>query len=107
LAAAQDDAEDYAIKLKDMRRIIENTMEALFNYDNLYNNINSTLAEVKNQCTRIEMLRDETNESLADGEKLVEEARGLLIDAENNVQVWIFLYFEKYTFLYLENNNYI
>ncbi|XP_067203705.1 laminin subunit alpha-1 isoform X2 [Linepithema humile] len=86
LAAAQDDAEDYAVKLKDMRRIIENTMETLFNYDNLYNNINSTLAETKNQCVRIEMLRDETNESLTDGEKLVDEARGLLIDAENNIQ---------------------
>lgn len=87
MIAAQDDAEDYAAKLKDMRRIIENTMETLFNYDNLYNNINNTFVEAKNQCTRIEVLRDETNESITDGEKLVDEARGLLIDAENNIQV--------------------
>lgn len=75
-------------------------METLFNYDNLYNNINNTLVEAKNQCTRIEVLRDETNESITDGEKLVDEARGLLIDAENNIQVWdIFISYKEYALL--------
>lgn len=75
-------------------------METLFNYDNLYNNINNTFVEAKNQCTRIEVLRDETNESITDGEKLVDEARGLLIDAENNIQVWdIFISYKEYALL--------
>lgn len=97
LATAQDDAEEYAVKLNDMRTVIEDTMETLFSYDGLYNSINRTFIETKDQCARIGMLRDETNESIAEGEKLVDEARGLLVDAENNVQVrrlnWICLPF--------------
>lgn len=87
LAAAQDDAKDYEIKLNDIRTIIENTMETLFSYDNLYNHINGTSAEAKNQCVRIGMLRDETNETITEGKKLINEARDLLVNAENNIQV--------------------
>jgi len=87
LAAVQDDAKDYEIKLNDMRTVIENTMETLFSYDSLYSHINGTFIEAKNQCTRIGLLRDETNETITDGKKLVDEARGLLVDAENNIQV--------------------
>lgn len=87
LAAAQDDAKDYEIKLDDMRTNIENTMETLFSYDNLYNRINGTFVETKNQCARIEMLRDETNETITEEKKLVDEAHDLLVNAENNIQV--------------------
>ncbi|XP_014473559.1 PREDICTED: laminin subunit alpha-1 isoform X3 [Dinoponera quadriceps] len=86
LAAAQDDAEDYEVKLKDVRTIVEDTMETLFSYDGLYNSINRTLVETKQQCIRIGTLRDETNKSVAEGEDLVDQARGFLVDAENNVQ---------------------
>ncbi|KAL6255156.1 hypothetical protein P5V15_013489 [Pogonomyrmex californicus] len=86
LMAIQDDTKDYEIKLDDMRPIIENTMETLFTYDSLYNRINGTFVEAKHQCTRIRMLRDETNETITEGKNLLDEAQGLLIDAENNIQ---------------------
>lgn len=87
LAVAQNDAKNYEIKLNDMRTIIENTMETLFSYDSLYNHINGTFIEAKDQCARIEILRDETTETVTEGKKLVNEARDLLVDAENNIQV--------------------
>lgn len=90
LAAAQDDAEEYTVKVNDMRTIIEDTVETLFNYDGLYNNINRTFVETKDQCVRIGMLRDETDELITEGNKLVDEARGLFVDTENNIQVWRF-----------------
>ncbi|XP_032674953.1 laminin subunit alpha-1 isoform X4 [Odontomachus brunneus] len=86
LATAQDDAEDYAVKLKDIRTVVEGTMETLFTYDGLYNGINRTFVDTKEQCARIGMLHDETNKSIAEGEDLVDQARGFLIDAENNIQ---------------------
>lgn len=87
LATAQDDAEDYIVKLNHMRTAIEGTMETLFTYDGLYNDINGTLVESKKQCAHIGMLRDKTNKSIADGEDLVDQARGFLVDAENDIQV--------------------
>lgn len=87
LADAQDDAKDYEVKLDDMRTVLENTMETLFNYDGLYNHINGTFAETKNQCAHIKMLHDEMNETITEGKKLIDEARGLLIDTENDIQV--------------------
>lgn len=87
LSAAQDDAKDYEIKLNDTRTIVESTMETLFSYDGLYNHINKTFVETKNQCARIETLHDGTNESIFDGKKLIDEALGLLVDAGNNIQV--------------------
>ncbi|XP_039307072.1 laminin subunit alpha-1 isoform X3 [Solenopsis invicta] len=86
LAAVQDDVKDYEIKLDDIRMIMENTMETLFSYDSLYNGINGTFAEAKNYCTRIGMLHDETNETITEGKNLVDEAQGLLVDAESNIQ---------------------
>lgn len=87
LAAAQDDAEDYAVKLKDVRTVVEDTMETLFTYDGLYNSMNRTFVEAKQQCARIDALRDETNKSIVEGEDLEDQARGFLVDAENDIQV--------------------
>ncbi|XP_036145001.1 laminin subunit alpha-1 isoform X3 [Monomorium pharaonis] len=86
LAATQDDVKDYEIKLDDMQMIMENTMETLFSYDSLYNHINGTFSETENQCAHIGMLRDKTNEAITEGKKLVDEAHGLFVDAENNIQ---------------------
>lgn len=87
LADAQDDAKDYEIKLDDMRTVLENTMETLFSYDGLYNHINGTFTETKNQCARIKMLHDETNETITEGKKLIDEAHGLFVFMENDIQV--------------------
>lgn len=87
LAIAQDDAEEYAVKLNDMRNIIEDTMETLYSYDTLYNNINQTTLEARSSCSEIDMLRGEVNESINEGEKLIDETRGFIIDLQINIQV--------------------
>lgn len=90
LAIAQDDAEEYTMKLNDMRNVIEDTMETLFNYDKLYNNINQTYVQARNSCDEIYILQKEVNESITTGEKLTDETRGFIVDIQNNVQVRIF-----------------
>ncbi|RLU21684.1 hypothetical protein DMN91_006060 [Ooceraea biroi] len=86
LAAIRDDVEDYIAKLNDMRTVIKDTMETLFSYDGLYNRINETHIDIKNQFTRIRALHDKTNQSIAEGEEFIDKARGMLLDAENNIQ---------------------
>nr|XP_012147088.1 PREDICTED: laminin subunit alpha-2 isoform X4 [Megachile rotundata]XP_012147089.1 PREDICTED: laminin subunit alpha-2 isoform X4 [Megachile rotundata] len=86
LAMAQEEAENYSMKLNDTRSIIEQTMETLFTYDGLYNNINQTLLEARNHCGEIDMLRNEVNESINEGQKLTDETRGFIIDIQNNIQ---------------------
>ncbi|XP_076668102.1 wing blister isoform X2 [Andrena cerasifolii] len=86
LAVAQDDAEEYSVKLNDMRNVIEDTMETLFTYDGLYNSINQTLAQARGHCNKINELRSEVNASVSEGEKLNEETRGFVIDMQNNIQ---------------------
>lgn len=89
LAIAQDDAEEYSIKLNDVRSIIEETMETLFTYDGLYNDINQTFSEAKNHCNEINALRNNINASIIEGGKLTNETRGFILDFQNNVQVRI------------------
>lgn len=89
LAIAQDDVEEYSIKLNDMRSIIEETMETLFTYDGLYNDINQTFLEAKNYCDEITVLHNNINASIIEGDKLTNETRGFILDFQNNVQVRI------------------
>ncbi|XP_025159598.1 laminin subunit alpha-1 isoform X2 [Harpegnathos saltator] len=86
LAAIQDDTEDYTVKLNDITTVVEDTMETLFTYDGLYNGINKTFIDTKEQCARIGTLRGETNKTIVEGQNLVDEARGFLVDAENDIQ---------------------
>ncbi|XP_061943056.1 laminin subunit alpha lam-3 isoform X4 [Apis cerana] len=86
LAIAQDEAEEYSIKLNDVRSIIEETMETLFTYDGLYNDINQTFSEAKDYCNEINALRNNINSSIIEGEKLTNETRGFILDFQNNVQ---------------------
>ncbi|KZC04266.1 Laminin subunit alpha-1 [Dufourea novaeangliae] len=86
LAIAQDDVEDYSLKVNDMRTVIEDTMETLFTYDGLYNGINQTLGEARNHCGEINVLKNEMNESITEGEKLRDETSGFIVDIQNNLQ---------------------
>ncbi|XP_076279706.1 wing blister isoform X1 [Lasioglossum baleicum] len=86
LAIAQDDVEEYSLKVSDMRTVIEGTMETLFTYDSLYNSINDTLGKARTHCIGINDARNEINESISDGEKLIDETRGFIIDINNNLQ---------------------
>ncbi|XP_078049382.1 wing blister isoform X1 [Augochlora pura] len=85
LAIAQAGAEEYSLKVDDMRNVTEYTMETLFTYDGLYNNINDTFGKAKAVCIGINDMRNEINESISDGENLIDETRGLIIDIKNNL----------------------
>ncbi|XP_053979211.1 laminin subunit alpha-1-like isoform X1 [Hylaeus volcanicus] len=85
-AIAHDDAEEYSVKLTDMRNVIEDAMDTLFDYDSLYNNINQTFVESKNDCNEINALWKEVNESIITGKKMTDETQGFVVDIQNNVQ---------------------
>nr|XP_031843946.1 laminin subunit alpha-1 isoform X2 [Nomia melanderi] len=86
LAIAQDDAEEYWLKVNDMRHVIESTMETLFTYDGSYNNINDSLTKARAHCNDITVITNEVNKSISEGEKLTDETRGFIIDIQNNIQ---------------------
>lgn len=87
LAIAQDDVEEYSVKLDDMRNIIEDTMETLYTYDGAYIKINETLSEARNNCNEIKMIHNTINTTLTEGEKLTNETQGFIIDFKNNALV--------------------
>ncbi|XP_076751939.1 wing blister [Xylocopa sonorina] len=86
LAIAQDEAEDYSVKLNDMRNIIEDTMETLFTYDGLYNDINQTYWEGKDYCNEINMLRGAVDAPISEAVKLTNKTRGYIDDYQSNMQ---------------------
>ncbi|CAL7932952.1 unnamed protein product [Xylocopa violacea] len=86
LAIAQDEVEDYSEKLNDMRNIIEDTMETLFTYDGLYNEINRTYLEGKNYCNEINMLRGAVDAPITEAVKLTNETRGFIVHFQDNMQ---------------------
>ncbi|XP_066580920.1 laminin subunit alpha-1 [Prorops nasuta] len=86
LTNAQEEAEDYNVKINDLRTLIEDTMEDLFTYDGFYNEINKTNAELQHKRGDIHICINQINESINDGNTKNEEAKGFVIDMENNVQ---------------------
>ena len=62
-------------------------MEELYTYDGLYNDINMTYEEVEFQSEKVNFLKVEILESIDEGKKLNEEAKGFVVDSENNFQV--------------------
>ncbi|XP_015607311.1 laminin subunit alpha-1 [Cephus cinctus] len=86
LMKAKKDALNTSRKLHDLRTIIESTMETLFTYDGLYNEINNTLDDTNYQYSLIRGLKNEITETTDEGEKLIDEAEGFFIDSQNNFQ---------------------
>lgn len=86
---AQEDTDDFTLKLNDMKNILEETMEILFTYDGLYKNINETYVEFESNCNRIDGLAKEID-AMNEGKQLIEKTRGLIIDTQNDLQVSIY-----------------
>lgn len=83
---AQEDTDDFTLKLNDMKKILEETMEILFTYDGLYKDINKTYVEFENYCNRITALAKEID-AMNDGKQLIDEAKGFIINTQNDLQV--------------------
>ena len=66
---------------------IEETMETFFTYDGLYSELNRTFGEVDYNRNQIKDLDSDITDLIDDGNNLVEEARGCLLDAQNNFHV--------------------
>ena len=88
-ANAKEQAHTYSIKLKDVMKNLESTMETAFTYDTLYNEINMTYDILSYQREEIDEMHSVIKASLDTGNTLVEEAKGCIIDSENNLQVII------------------
>ncbi|XP_014204068.2 laminin subunit alpha-1 [Copidosoma floridanum] len=86
LDSAKEKAHDFSVKMKDMMKIMENTMETMFSYDTLYNEINMTYEVLSYQQEEISDKSSEINGSLNKGQNLIVEAKGCVVDSENNIQ---------------------
>ncbi|XP_035736479.1 laminin subunit alpha-1-like [Vespa mandarinia] len=112
---AQEDTDDFTLKLNDMKKILEETMEILFTYDGLYKNINETYVEFENDCNRINAFAKEID-AINDKIQLIDEAKGFIIDAQNDLQdlpelkkklsFWTDKLYEKEEILYRLNYEY-
>ena len=83
-------ATKYSEKLDDMELNIEETMETLFTYDGLYNELNRTLNEADYKSNQINDLRADIVNWIDENKSLVEKAKESLNDAQNNFQVRVF-----------------
>lgn len=87
LTKTKEEAHNHSIKLKDMMKILENTMETMFTYDTLYSEVNMTYEVLTYQQDEINEMNSDLTGSVDQGKTLVDEARGCIIDSENNIQV--------------------
>lgn len=85
LTQAKESAHNYSLKLKDMMKNMETTMETMFTYDTLYNEVNMTYEILSYQQEGVDEMNSEIKDSLEEGITLVEEARGCIVDSENNI----------------------
>lgn len=89
LKTTKEEAHDYSTKLKDMMRLMENTMETMYTYDALYNEINMNYDILSYQREEIEERNSEIEGSLIQGQTLIDEAQSCILGSENNLQVKI------------------
>lgn len=80
-------ATKYSEKLDDFETKIEETMETFFTYDGLYSELNKSFEEANYNRNQIKNLNADIINSIDEGNNLVEEARGCLLDAQNNFEV--------------------
>ncbi|XP_023288824.1 laminin subunit alpha-2 [Orussus abietinus] len=86
LAKTKKIAEILSDKVKDLRTILEDTMETLFTYDGFYKEINRTLDDLKYHRNKITGLNYDILESINEGDKLINDARKSILDSEKNFQ---------------------
>lgn len=86
----------YFKKIDDLNLKIDETMNNLFEYDNLFRAINKNYSIIKNQNDNTIIIDKDITELIDEGSKLNEEAKGFIVDSQNNFQViqyFIFLFF--------------
>lgn len=87
LEQCKEEANNISLKLNDMMKIMETTMETMFTYDTLYNEANSTYIILAYQQNDIENENSDIKRSIEEGKTLIDEAKGCILDSENNLQV--------------------
>lgn len=80
-------SETYFSRLENLGTYVEDANEALYSYDVLYNEINMTYEEADFRYGKVNLLNVEVLESINEGKKLNDEARGFVVDSQNNFQV--------------------
>ncbi|XP_043271259.1 laminin subunit alpha-1 [Venturia canescens] len=79
-------SENYSSRLDNLNTYVEDTTEALYSYDVLYNEINMTYEEADFRYGKVNLLNVEVLESINEGKKLNDEAKGFVVDSQNNFQ---------------------
>lgn len=96
----------YFKKIDDLNFKVNDVMDKLFTYDNLYRDINKNYSIIKNQNDNTGIIDKDIAELIDDGSKLNEEANGFIIDSQNNFQVifhFIFFVFINYNSIQINN----
>ncbi|XP_034944517.1 laminin subunit alpha-1-like isoform X2 [Chelonus insularis] len=76
----------YEVKATDFQEKLEKTMENLFSYDKLYNDIHKNYNESRNHIDDSNIYHSDTTGLIDEGTKLNEESKGFIIDIQNNFQ---------------------
>ena len=95
----KDDTHNFSLKLKDVMKNMETITENMYSYDTLYNEVNVSYDLFSYQQQGINEMHTAINDSLDQGVTLVDEAKGCIVDSENNLRVRIHNLFIKYIVL--------
>ncbi|XP_011501171.1 PREDICTED: laminin subunit alpha-1 [Ceratosolen solmsi marchali] len=82
ITKVKEEGKKYSLKLKDTMNNIENTMETMFSYDTLYNEINMTYDILSYQREEITEINTTIMESINKETILIDEARSCIINNE-------------------------
>lgn len=87
LSVAKEEAHNFSLKLKDTWKNLETTMETMYSYDTLYNEVNMTYEMLSFHQKGISDMNFVIRESLDQGQTLIDAAKVCTADGENNLQV--------------------
>lgn len=87
VSIAKEEAHNFSLKLKDVMKNLETTMEIMFTYDTMYNEVNETYEELSFHQNGISEKNSVIEESLNQGKSLIDEAKTCISDGENHLQV--------------------
>ncbi|XP_074102845.1 wing blister [Cotesia typhae] len=76
----------YFKKIDDLNLKIDETMDNLFEYDNLFRAVNKNYSIIKNQNDNTIIIDKDITELIDEGSKLNEEAKSFIVDSQNNFQ---------------------
>jgi RNase P/RNase MRP subunit POP5 len=88
---AKEEAHKYSLKFKDIMKNIESSMEMIFSYDTLNNEIYMAYDILSYQREGIDEMNSTIMESVMQGKTLVNEANICIINSENDLAVYFIL----------------